>query len=68
MKKRVVKPVVEKILTTVVIFQLIALCSLADFELSAIPLLIAFAALLVFNIKILEKYSKNRLTEDENVL
>lgn len=68
MKKRVLKPVVEKILTTVVIIQLMLLCSLADFELSAIPLLIAFVALLVFNVKILEKYSKNRLTEDENVL
>ncbi len=65
MKKRVLKPIVEKILTTIVIIQLMLLCSLADFELRAIPLILAFLALLAFNTKILVKYARKPLTDDE---
>ena len=63
MKRRVLKPVVEKALTFVVILQLIMICSLEDFELRAIPFILAFVALFIFNTTILVKYSKNPLTE-----
>jgi len=63
MKRRVLKPVVEKVLTFVVVLQLIMICSLEDFELSAIPFILAFVALLVFNTTILVKYSRNPLTD-----
>lgn len=63
MKRRVLKPVVEKVLTFIVILQTILICSLADFELRAIPFILAFVALWAVNITILEKYSKNPLTD-----
>ena len=63
MKRRVLKPVVEKVLTFVVVLQLIMICSLEDFELSAIPFILAFVALLIFNTTILVKYSRNPLTD-----
>lgn len=63
MKRRVLKPVVEKILSFITVFQLIALCSLEDFELCAIPFILAFVALFIFNATILTKYSKNPLTD-----
>jgi len=63
MKRRVLKPVVEKVLTFVVVLQLIMICSLEDFELSAIPFILAFVVLLVFNTTILVKYSRNPLTD-----
>lgn len=62
MKRRVLKPTVEKVITAIVIFQLILLCSLADFELRALPIIVLFVAVLGFNLKILEKFGRNPLT------
>ena len=68
MKKRVLKPVVEKVLTTITVIQLMLLCCLEDFEMSAFPFLLAFVAVFVFNAIILLKFSKNHLTNSEDVL
>lgn len=62
MKRRVLRPVVEKVITAITIIQLMLLCSLADFELSAIPIIILFVAILGMNLKILEKFGRNPLT------
>ena len=62
MKRRILKPIVEKAITAIVIIQFILLCSLADFELRAIPIIILFVAVLGMNLKILEKFGRNPLT------
>jgi len=62
MKRRILKPIVEKVITAITVFQLMFLCSINDFKLSAIPFLIAFLGVFGFNVMILKKYSKNPLT------
>lgn len=59
MKRRVLKPIVDKILTAITAVQFAVILSLNDFELQALPLVIAFVALFAFNTMILYKYSRN---------
>lgn len=54
--KRKLRPSIRKTLEIITITLGICLLSLHDFELSALPLLIAVCALEIANIKILEKF------------
>ena len=63
MKKRVLRPIVEKVITAITILQLILICSLADFELWAAPIILLFLAWFGVNVIILKKYSNNLLTK-----
>jgi len=54
--KRKLRPSIRKALEIITLALGICLLSLHDFELSALPLLIAVGALEICNVKILEKF------------
>lgn len=59
MKKRVLKPTVEKVLQVFTAIQLVFFLCLEDFEWSALPFIIVVAILFATNVMILSKYSHN---------
>ena len=61
MKKRVLKPTVEKVLQIFTATQLVFFLCLEDFEWSALPFIVVVAILFIANVMILSRYSRNSL-------
>ena len=57
MKRKVLKPAVEKMITYVTALQFVLICSLEDFELKALPFIIVVVGIFLLNIHVLIKYS-----------
>ena len=56
MKRRVLNPTVRETLTFITTMQVLCIITLQDFELRAVPFILAHIALTLTNIKILKKF------------